>query len=567
MHASSQVSLLFAVCIFILNPSHAFEGLLQAAGEVRKDRPARPLHFSAPDWQIYHRTDHLRSRIRQLVDQCAFAKLSSVTPLGLTSDIQDSFDYITITDRPGSVREITSHLLRSRTRHMFVFGEHGRDLVSSEIALRIVEAVCSPNVTRLEELGDLVPLARSLLPTAEIVLVPLVNPNGRKISEMGRRCERTNANDVDIDGNWPQFWNQPSMVRTHRSVKLADRYAQEQTARALRNAVSRRLGVNNASAQKNSAPDTVVRQLKPDTVGPEPLSEAETRALKIIATRLKPNSYVSVRTGAMAITTPWDCKTEGLSESQQTRLLSVTEVFTASHCTKCKRGNSWSTLGRTRCGTGTDYMFGTLHVPFVYTWHVYYASQAARGDCFRRHNPVSLEGYERVTNNWAQAVFNFSAAVHNWLALERTAGLDTAKRNASLSAAEAAARREDALARGVPDPEQDEDTHDWHVHDGSAAASGNQLQRGKHHPTVFQWVFGVRNNMDKVSQGRAAIGPHVVKAQAFSEDGDLSLLTGWAGTAAAMMLLCTGMMVARKYVFMTRTRKSRFMRRASMKHA
>lgn len=599
MH-SIPILLILSLFLHLNAPISAFEGLLQAAGEVRKDRPAIPLRFASPDWNVYHRTHHLQSRLAALISTCKSATHLQVRAPSLTSqpqhltvnnpspsqhhddDQSQSLRYITITHKP-SPTELAGRIITRtpKTRAMFVFGETGRDFLTSEIALRVVEAACTPNSSSV---------LSSSLSHVELILVPIANPAGRRIAEMGRRCERTNANDVDLDANWPHFWNQPSRAR--QPLPPPPKHTTTTRAGALRDAgrvlgvsLSRRAAPRNQNRHQDSVTDTAHAPSVPHddspsfTAGTQPFSEPETRALRAIVEKLRPVSYVSVRTGAVAITIPWDCHPDDLPDAQRSRLLRVAEGITASHCTKCKSGNLWNVTGRTKCGTAADYM-QSLKVPFVHTWHVYEFPNAANGDCFRRHNPTTKDGYERVVNNWAQAVFNFTTAVHNWMVLESSVGLDSAEQNASLSAAEAVARRADAMARGLPDPEkmEDDQTEEKRRRWGKGRnGAGEEIPGTAGKPSGkggrLSWVFSesasdpsIKDNSqrsnDAVSNSKSGVGPQLDR-----DDDKDGLLTGWFGAFAALLLLAVGIAGVRRFIFSPHPKKSLFRTRRPVKNA
>lgn len=406
-------------------------------------------------------------------------------------------------------------------RALFVFGETGRDLLTSEVALRVVEKVCSTNDS-------------FSMPNVELVLVPLANPNGRRIAEMGRRCERTNANDVDLDRNWPTFWGYPTRLRD-LSVEQK---------KAVRDA-GRVLGMSLGRAPTGDAEQ--VPKLPPGLEGNGALSEWETRALKAIVEKTNPVSYVNLRTGAVAMTIPWDCREEQLGEGERDRLWRIAEGVAAAHCTRCALGNMWNVTGRTKCGTAADHIFNEGKVSFIHTWHIYHVPEAAKGDCFRKHNPVGREGYERVVENWANAVLNFSTAVHNWVSLEKEAGVGEAEQNATLVAEEAAAKREQDLAKGLPDPEMTED--EKAQRDAEKARVETPHQRGKP-STNGKHGKGGRN------------------ASTHDDDPDkLAILTGWLGVWIALFMFAAGMFVVRRFVFKGTSRKKRILRRRPVKNA
>lgn len=586
---------LIAACV-ILKHVNAFETLVQAQGELRKDLPAKPVRFASPDWNIYHRTTNLHRLVANFSANCPSAQVipkiavpgeslsaggasrpdrhidpdldDDQLPFGLSS-ASDGLLYLIIrftksTSTTSSARRFADGLLRRAhsqhiTRVMFVFGEEGRDLLTSEIALRVLHDTCHHQPITLSSHHQQRPSEQRLSEGVELVLVPILNPDGRRISEMGRRCDRTNANDVDVDRNWPSFWGEQGTIPV-------DVHPQPDTTRNhagfLRSAVARRVLNRGESSNHNS--------LSP---GSHPFSEPETRALKAIVEKMQPASYVSVRTGAVALTVPWDCKPSLLADAQRARLLRVSESITAGHCTRCKTGNLWNVTGRVKCGTSTDYMFGNLRVPFVHTWHVY-DMLAARGDCFRRHNPISQEAYDRVTQNWANAVFNFSNAVFNWMALENSDGLDVAEKNASLSAAKASAERAEALARGAPDPENNErDTSSFREpHPRIVMKLGTSQLKGKENrlPDRF-WPFKIPGNNPKLAGSTASqgkIGPKLQERPiSASEDHEWGILTGWWGVWTAFFMMGAGFYVAKRYVFKKRATRSRFLSHPAVKHA
>lgn len=564
------------VCTLLLVQAFAFEGLLHAAGEVRKDRPRVPLKFASPNWRVYHRTDILEQSVLSLVEQCEKAIHARV--------VEHPLLHVSLSESPKSTREMAKRLLRSRTKLVFVFGLHGRDMVTSEVALRIVEAVCTTNETRRTQLAPLVHAARTLLPTAEIVLVPIANPSGRRIAEMGRRCEKTNANDVDIDRNWDHFWRHPSQLRTTWSnIEQSNQQSRstQQTSSMLLEAVSRRSSKLASMVEpfdpESALTDTTSRQASVQTVvddsldqdqqlaGTHPFSEPETQALRDIVKKVKPTSYVSVRSGALAMTYPWDCKTSNtLRPADSSRLENVLAGLTASHCQRCSTGSLWNVTGRTQCGTSADYVYGKLKVPFVHTWHMYWDSRAATGDCFRSHNPTTPEAYERVINNWAQAVFNFTAAVHTWHTLERSKGISVAASNASETAAHAAEYRAQAIAKGMPDPEDDpvgDETDLQRIAHGPAhgdtAASSSSGSAPRF--SLISLLFGGRRS-DAASTGSADGHENEDGASGGLNNAatDFSLImSSWFGVFVALLVFAAGLHAARKVVLPKRGYRSR----------
>lgn len=593
--------ILFVALVLQVCATHGFESLIQAQGEVRKDLPAKPLPFAQPDWKIYHRTNHLHQVLMRVAETCAHAhaevRLATPEDAGMSAaagrDVQppasaaDGLLYLTVRGRGADVeaadtqpqdnsgsgaaaraRKLASDLLwmaqlkerpaveaANVTTIVLTFGEEGRDLLTSEIALQVLTQVCGANGT------DVTPLP----PSVRLVLVPVVNADGRRISEMGRRCDRANGNDVDVDRNWPTFWNER---------EDGDAVA----AHPLREAMARRF----TRDEDVLAPST----------GGHPLSEVETRALHGLVTAARPTAFVTLRTGAYALTTPWDCKATGLQDAFAKRLAHMLAPISAAHCAKCTVGPritaemTAATGGgagkRRKCGTVVDHVFGAMGVPFVFAWYVFDVS-APKGDCFRRHNPVSREHYERVVRNWSFATLNFSHVVANWVLLERRDGVDVANRNASDAAVVARERRARALADGGVDPEQEDDAHrhkgGWARHGSSdRVASIHDLHRAHEdvalkHSNPFAWVF--ERGQSELAAGNASAGRGTGGAGE-SSNGDetdrLAWLDGWGGVSAAFCMLVVCLLAAKQYVFKVSPnrkllKRSRFLSRAPMKNA
>jgi hypothetical protein len=109
-----------------------------------------------------------------------------------------------------------------RVGAMFVFGEHARELISAEIGLRLVAMVCAPWAAlrpalpppldelhrkaekSLSRVGYTHQWLTALLGAVDLQLVPVENPNGRRMVEgpRGKLCHRMNGRHVDINRNF-----------------------------------------------------------------------------------------------------------------------------------------------------------------------------------------------------------------------------------------------------------------------------------------------------------------------------------------------------------------------------
>ena len=70
---------------------------------------------------------------------------------------------------------------------VWVFGEHARERITSELALEMIQSLKHLNSSR------------------RITIVPVLNVWGRKHVEKGHKCQRKNKNGVDTNRNYPQI--------------------------------------------------------------------------------------------------------------------------------------------------------------------------------------------------------------------------------------------------------------------------------------------------------------------------------------------------------------------------
>ncbi|CAL2232927.1 unnamed protein product [Prunus armeniaca] len=91
---------------------------------------------------------------------------------------------------------------RPKFRILLSFGQHGRELITSELALRILSIL-----SKEQFLPNLDPASLDhTLDKLLIKMVPMENINGRRIVEAGDLCERRNGRGVDLNRNWSVDW-------------------------------------------------------------------------------------------------------------------------------------------------------------------------------------------------------------------------------------------------------------------------------------------------------------------------------------------------------------------------
>ncbi|PNY16778.1 carboxypeptidase a6-like protein [Trifolium pratense] len=89
-----------------------------------------------------------------------------------------------------------------KLRILLSFGQHGRELITSELAFRILSILSEEkHLPGMDEAS-----LNSILDKVVIKVVPMENINGRKLVEGGDLCERRNGRGVDLNRNWSVDW-------------------------------------------------------------------------------------------------------------------------------------------------------------------------------------------------------------------------------------------------------------------------------------------------------------------------------------------------------------------------
>jgi hypothetical protein len=70
-----------------------------------------------------------------------------------------------------------------------LFGEHPRELITVELALKFIESICDSEPKNFQA-----------------IIVFNANPRGRQLVEQGQECRRTNDRGVDLNRNWDSHW-------------------------------------------------------------------------------------------------------------------------------------------------------------------------------------------------------------------------------------------------------------------------------------------------------------------------------------------------------------------------
>lgn len=257
----------------------------------------------------YHTTDEIHDQIAEISSSCQGAdiQISTKTKINGAGMGEIAIDVLTVRSKTAS----------PRTKAMFVFGEHARELVSPESGLDLLRSLCGQ--------GSGGSRISKLLETVEFTVVVNANPLGRKKVEEGFYCKRTNEDNVDLNRNW-------------------------------------------GDAHRGDAMKFMGDEMDP---GPNGFSEPETQILKEVADALHPDVYLSIHTGAYLLGAPWGY-TADKTPSNQDSMVEILKPISDQYCGgSCPYGGLADLIGYNSLGCDVDYMAETVKTPYAYTWEIY----------------------------------------------------------------------------------------------------------------------------------------------------------------------------------------------------
>jgi hypothetical protein len=356
MRAAAHLAALLLLSLAAAPP----RGLPGAAAARAGARPA-----ARPDYSVYRTLAATLAEAEHLAAGCppgwAATEVRELELGGYSAAVT------VVTVEPGG---LTSPAAREKKARLLLnFGEHGRELVSTEVGLALLAALCGGAPGRAALLaahGLPAAEAEAALGRAVFTLVPLENAAGRARVEGGDLCERKNGRGVDPNRNWGVDWGR----------KEADYDPAEEFP------------------------------------GAAPFSEPEAALLRALAEERRPHVWLSVHSGMEALFTPFDHRPgtpAGAAGAATLRALAALNA--AALGGRCAVGGGGDAVGYLAHGTATDWMHAELKVPIAMTWEVYGDDAAPYHDCFRMFNPLTREALGRVTSAWAAAALGLLAAL------------------------------------------------------------------------------------------------------------------------------------------------------------
>lgn len=159
---------------------------------------------------LYHSSDNLMEEIRALVHRHS-DKLTVETLRAGNKGYGAEVPVVTYCKRKKENDE------RLKLRILLSFGQHGRELITTELALRILSILSEEQFLPGMDQASL----NSTLDKLVIKVVPMENWNGRKLVEAGDLCERRNGRGVDLNRNWSVDWGKKEKVCYVSSIYLS----------------------------------------------------------------------------------------------------------------------------------------------------------------------------------------------------------------------------------------------------------------------------------------------------------------------------------------------------------
>lgn len=245
---------------------------------------------------------------------------------------------------------------KSKFRILLSFGQHGRELITSELALRILSILSEeeflPNMDKRS--------LNSTLDKLVIKVVPMENLNGRKLVDSGELCERRNGRGVDLNRNWGVDWG--------KKEKDYDPYE--------------------------------------ENPGTSPFSEPESQIMRRLAMSFEPHVWVNVHSGMEALFMPYDHRNTTPEGAPSIRMKALVKKLNNRHFQgRCMMGSGGGSVGYLAHGTATDYIYDITKVPMAFTFEIYGDESAPQKDCFKMFNPTDVSTFNRVLNDWSAAFF------------------------------------------------------------------------------------------------------------------------------------------------------------------
>jgi len=303
------------------------------------DVPLDPQFVGHKTLSKYHSTEFIHQYLKNLTrkGECherVNYEFNTMKKKSSTSGRKVEIGYIDISSKVESIK----------LKALYLFGEHPRELVSSEAALYFVNYLCkeSPHKSGLSKI------------TYRIIFNG--NPESRKEVEKGNYCIRLNPEGVDLNRNWDVEWK-------------------------------------GGSTFSETNP------------GPAPFSEPETMIFRELVEDFQPALFLTVHSGTKGMYVPYAYKQDTLEDLVKSKfkskhikeMLKNIKPLDAKYC-QCPYGGAGEEVQYPSTGTCIDFVFMKVKSCYhAYAFEIYTKSDETDGLTHRFK--LANEHYEKLMNN------------------------------------------------------------------------------------------------------------------------------------------------------------------------
>ena len=248
---------------------------------------------------LYHTNEEVKKIFEELSDEC-----DDQLEINSMEDKKTgkTLNYYTITSKEKS---------KKKNKILLTFGEKAQEAIGPELAIFLANVLCKNDEYPSYDKDTI----DTILEQNEINLIPVVNEYGRKRLTQSFVCHKGNENNVDLTRNYD--YNFKELV------------------------------------------DKNINQIYGSNTGRKPFSEYETRLVKEIMKKVKPNIFINTRSGNLTLTAPSDI-------NKKTKdLLNILDYLKDKYCEDCNVGNM-DKLSNDTSGNSVDYAFNKRKVKYAF---------------------------------------------------------------------------------------------------------------------------------------------------------------------------------------------------------
>jgi hypothetical protein len=197
---------------------------------------------------------------------------------------------------------------------LLFFGEHSRELVSSESGLSLIQHLCKQGKTDVPA-----SLVDYNLENAEFLIFTNIGVNSRRHVERGKYCLRVNSHGVDLNRNWNDHWSNKGRGETYPGKKA--------------------------------------------------FSEDETVVLRDLSKAFKPDVFLTVHSGTLGMYIPYAYSTNEVQGKTTPAMLDVLNKLNPKYC-NCDVGAAGKQVGYLCPGTCLDFIYD-MGTKYSFAFEIY----------------------------------------------------------------------------------------------------------------------------------------------------------------------------------------------------